>query len=33
VGSTVASPLASGTVTADVVSPVFFDPEGSRRDG
>jgi sarcosine oxidase subunit alpha len=32
-GQTVFAPLPSGTISAEVVSPVFFDPEGSRHDG
>jgi sarcosine oxidase subunit alpha len=32
-GQTVFAPLPGGTVAAEIVSPVFYDAEGSRRDG
>ena len=32
-GRTVFAPLSSGTVSAEIVSPVFYDPEGARHDG
>ena len=32
-GQTVFSPLPGSTIAAEVVSPVFFDPEGARHDG
>jgi sarcosine oxidase subunit alpha len=32
-GRTVYAPLSSGTVSAEIVSPVFYDPEGARHDG
>ncbi len=32
-GDTILSPLAGGTVAATITSPVFYDPEGARRDG
>lgn len=32
-GNTVFAPLRGGTISATVVSPVFFDPQGARRDG
>jgi sarcosine oxidase subunit alpha len=32
-GATVYAPLIGRTVAAKVVDPVFYDPEGSRRDG
>jgi sarcosine oxidase, subunit alpha len=32
-GTTVHAALADRIVTAEVVEPVFYDPEGSRRDG
>jgi sarcosine oxidase subunit alpha len=32
-GATVFAPLLEGTIAAEVTSPVFWDPEGSRRDG
>jgi sarcosine oxidase subunit alpha len=32
-GSTVYAPLEDRTVAMTVVDPVFYDPEGSRRDG
>ncbi|MGH2672616.1 MAG: glycine cleavage T C-terminal barrel domain-containing protein [Actinomycetota bacterium] len=32
-GRTVFAPLPEGTVAATVTAPVFYDPEGSRRDG
>jgi sarcosine oxidase, subunit alpha len=33
IGSTVHAPLAEGTIAATVTEPVFYDPEGTRRDG
>jgi hypothetical protein len=27
------APMPSGTVAATVTAPVFYDPEGARRDG
>jgi sarcosine oxidase, subunit alpha len=33
VGSTVRAPLADRTITATVTEPIFYDPEGTRRDG
>jgi sarcosine oxidase, subunit alpha len=27
------APLPSGTISAEIVPPVFYDPEGTRRDG
>jgi sarcosine oxidase subunit alpha len=32
-GETVYSPLPGGTISAEIVPPVFYDPEGTRRDG
>jgi sarcosine oxidase subunit alpha len=32
-GRTVFAPLRQGTVAATVTAPVFYDPEGNRRDG
>jgi sarcosine oxidase subunit alpha len=32
-GQTVFAPLPGVTIAADVVSPVFYDPEGARHDG
>jgi sarcosine oxidase subunit alpha len=32
-GETVWAPLADGAIPARLVSPVFYDPEGLRRDG
>jgi sarcosine oxidase subunit alpha len=32
-GRTVFAPLPGGTFTVEVVSPVFYDPEGARHDG
>jgi sarcosine oxidase subunit alpha len=32
-GTTVHAPLEDHTVRATVVEPVFYDPEGLRRDG
>jgi sarcosine oxidase subunit alpha len=32
-GETVYAPLPDGTISADIVPPVFYDPEGTRRDG
>jgi sarcosine oxidase subunit alpha len=33
IGETVYAPLIEGTVSARVVPPIFYDPEGKRRDG
>jgi sarcosine oxidase subunit alpha len=33
IGRTVFAPLPESTIAAEVVSPVFWDPEGARRDG
>jgi len=32
-GRTVFAPLPGGTISADLVPPVFYDPEGARHDG
>jgi sarcosine oxidase, subunit alpha len=32
-GETVYAPLPGGTSSAEIVPPVFYDPEGTRRDG
>jgi sarcosine oxidase, subunit alpha len=32
-GRTVYAPLPGGTISAEIVPPVFYDPEGTRRDG
>jgi sarcosine oxidase subunit alpha len=32
-GTTVYAPLPEGTIAATVTGPVFYDPEGARRDG
>jgi sarcosine oxidase subunit alpha len=32
-GETVYAPLPGGTISAEIVPPVFHDPEGTRRDG
>ena len=32
-GQTVFAPLPGVTIAAEVVSPVFYDPEGARHDG
>ncbi|MEX0753683.1 MAG: 2Fe-2S iron-sulfur cluster-binding protein [Actinomycetota bacterium] len=32
-GATVFAPLPEGTIAATVTDPVFYDPEGARRDG
>jgi sarcosine oxidase subunit alpha len=32
-GTTLYAPLPQGTIAAEVTSPVFYDPEGARRDG
>jgi sarcosine oxidase subunit alpha len=32
-GETIASPLAGGTIEAEITAPVFLDPQGLRRDG
>lgn len=32
-GRTVLAPLPGGTVTATVTDPIFYDPQGARRDG
>jgi sarcosine oxidase subunit alpha len=33
IGSTVFAPLPERTIEAEVTSPVFWDPDGARRDG
>jgi sarcosine oxidase subunit alpha len=33
IGETVFAPLGDRTIAATVTSPVFYDPEGARRDG
>jgi sarcosine oxidase subunit alpha len=33
IGETVLAPLGDRTVAATITSPVFYDPEGARRDG
>jgi sarcosine oxidase subunit alpha len=33
IGSTVFAPLEEGTIAATVTDPIFYDPEGARRDG
>ena len=33
IGATVYAPLPEGTIAAAVTEPVFYDPEGKRRDG
>jgi len=32
-GETVHAPLPDGTISAEIVPPVFYDPEGTHRDG
>ena len=32
-GETVYAPLPDGTISAEIVPPVFYDPEGAKRDG
>jgi sarcosine oxidase subunit alpha len=32
-GETVYAPLPGGTISAEIAPPVFYDPEGTRRDG
>ncbi len=32
-GATVFAPLPEGTIAATVTTPVFYDPDGARRDG
>jgi sarcosine oxidase subunit alpha len=32
-GATIRAPLADRTVAATITAPVFYDPEGARRDG
>jgi sarcosine oxidase subunit alpha len=32
-GQIVHAPLPGGTISAEIVPPVFYDPEGTRRDG
>jgi sarcosine oxidase subunit alpha len=32
-GETVHAPLPGGPISAEIVPPVFYDPEGTRRDG
>lgn len=33
IGETVLAPLPGRTVAAAVTAPIFYDPEGARRDG
>jgi sarcosine oxidase subunit alpha len=33
IGDTVYAPLGDRTVAVTVTEPVFYDPEGTRRDG
>jgi sarcosine oxidase subunit alpha len=33
IGETVVAPLGEKTVAATITEPVFYDPEGARRDG
>ena len=33
IGSKVFAPLPEGTIEAEITSPMFWDPEGTRRDG
>ena len=33
IGTNVFAPLPNGTIEAQVTEPVFWDPEGARRDG
>jgi sarcosine oxidase, subunit alpha len=32
-GETGFAPLPDGTISAEIVPPVFYDPDGTRRDG
>ena len=32
-GRTVFAPMPEGTIAAEVTAPIFYDPEGARRDG
>ncbi len=32
-GETLYAPIPGGTIAAEVTAPVFYDPEGARRDG
>ena len=32
-GQTVFAPLSEGTIAAEIVPPVFYDPDGTKRDG
>ena len=32
-GRTVFAPMREGTIAAEVTAPIFYDPEGARRDG
>jgi sarcosine oxidase subunit alpha len=32
-GRTVYAPLPGGTIAAEIVPPVFYDPDGAKRDG
>ena len=32
-GRTVFAPLSGGTISAEIVPPTFYDPEGIRHDG
>jgi sarcosine oxidase subunit alpha len=33
IGQTIHAPLPDHTIAAEIVSPVFYDPEGTRHDG
>ena len=33
IGRTVLAPLRDRTIAATVTEPIFYDPEGTRRDG
>lgn len=32
-GTTVFAPMPEGTIAAEVTAPIFYDPDGARRDG
>jgi len=32
-GQTVVAPLPGETISAEIVPPAFYDPEGTKRDG
>ena len=33
IGSTIVAATTDGPIEAEVTAPIFYDPEGARRDG